>query len=47
MFGTIVGVITGNYIFAEPMKQYWEEEQRLQQEMKQKSVGQQQVPKTE
>ena len=35
IFGTIVGVISGNYIFAEPLKEYFEHQQRLQQSQQQ------------
>lgn len=27
LFGSVVGIISGRYIFEEPMKQYWENEQ--------------------
>jgi len=28
LFGSVVGIISGRYIFEEPIKQYWENEQK-------------------
>ena len=41
VFGSIVGFISGNYMFAEPMKLYWEEQQQLQ--LQQQAQTQQQI----
>lgn len=35
IFGSIVGLITGKYIFTEPLKLYWEEQQELQLQVQQ------------
>jgi hypothetical protein len=31
-FGAMLGVITGQYIFGEPLRQYWEEARMLEEE---------------
>ena len=31
---TLVGVVSGNYIFGEPLRQYWEEQAKLEAQAK-------------
>jgi len=39
MLGSFVGVISGKYIFEEPIKEYWEDEQNRQQAVAAKGGG--------